>query len=165
VISAYSVPGKIKGGRLCVWRTPASDGWLIQIFLKSHEHFAYFFRPAEVGNGIGNGVGILEAKQRREFFLIQFVHANTYVVGQDEFQEGLLLAVEAFTDGHSCPSSALFSCERRERIGDVREHVEEVALLGVDNFLHFRELVVPETFFRKTVQEFFASIGRTPQCA
>jgi hypothetical protein len=42
-----------------------SRGRLIKILLKSHECRTYLFRPAEVGNGVRNGVGILQAEQRR----------------------------------------------------------------------------------------------------
>jgi hypothetical protein len=41
----------------------ASHDWLVQVLLKSH--FAYFLRPAEVGNGVRNRVGILQPEQRR----------------------------------------------------------------------------------------------------
>ena len=37
---------------------------LVQILLKSYEDLAYLFRLAEVRNGIGDGVAILQAEQR-----------------------------------------------------------------------------------------------------
>ena len=110
---------------------------LIQILLKTHKYFTYIFRPAEVGNRVGNGVAILQAEQRCKFVLVKLVNSNANVMGQDEVQEGLLLTVEARSDGQLRPASALFAGERRQSVRNVREHVKEVALLGVDDALHF----------------------------
>jgi hypothetical protein len=43
----------------------AWSAWLVEILLKSHENSADLFGPAQVGNGVGDGVGIFEVKQRR----------------------------------------------------------------------------------------------------
>jgi len=57
---------------------------------------------------------ILQTEQRRKFFLIEFVHPDAYIMGQDEVQEDLLLAIEPRGDGCPCPTSAFFACERRQ---------------------------------------------------
>ena len=37
----------------------------------------------------------------------------------------------------------------------MREHVENIAFLGVDNFLHLDQSFAPEPFFGKSLQKFF----------
>ncbi len=59
--------------RLGHWFITLHDRF-IQIFLKSHEHLVYLFRPAQVCNRVGDGIAITQAEQRREFFLIEFIH-------------------------------------------------------------------------------------------
>jgi hypothetical protein len=40
----------------------------------------------------------------------------------------------------------------RTDVGNVGEHVEKVALFGVDDALHFGQLVVPKALFGETLQ-------------
>jgi hypothetical protein len=42
-------------------------------------------------------------------------------VGQDKFQESLLLAIELSTDGHLCPSSAFCAGEWRQGVRNAGE--------------------------------------------
>src|SRR5471032_3038937 len=53
--------------------------------------------------------------------------------------------------------------ERRQGVGDMRQHVEEVALLGVDYFFHLGHLVSPEAFFGQPLHKFGACIGSAPE--
>ena len=41
---------------------------------------------------------VLEAQQRRQFFLVEFFHTNADVVGQYEIEEDLLPGIEMRTD-------------------------------------------------------------------
>ena len=78
----------------------ASGGTRKEIPLETGEHFADFIGLAQVGHGVGNGVVIFQPQQRRQFGLIQFLHADGDVVRQDEIKERLLLGVELGIDMH-----------------------------------------------------------------
>jgi|HubBroStandDraft_2_1064218.scaffolds.fasta_scaffold1685455_1 hypothetical protein len=67
---------------------------LVEILLEAGEEVAYFFGPAEVGDGVGNRVAVPELEERRQFFTIEFLFAFSDVMGEDEIQEGLLLKWE-----------------------------------------------------------------------
>ena len=54
---------------------------------------------------------------------------------------------------------------RRQRIGHIGEHVEEVALLGVNQLLHRHQFVVAEILVGQAVQEFRPRVGRAPEDA
>ena len=45
------------------------------------------------------------------------------------------------------------------------QHVEKVALLGVDDLLHFGELVAAEAFVGEPLQELSADVGDAPDGA
>ena len=45
----------------------------------------------------------------------------------------------------------------------MRQHVKQVAFLGVNDFLHLGQLVVAETFFGQSLQELGPRVRRTPQ--
>ena len=66
--------------------------------METREHFADFFRLAKLGHGVGDGVVVFEAQQRREFFLFKFLHAHADVMLEDEIEEDLLLGVELRVD-------------------------------------------------------------------
>ncbi len=71
---------------------------LVEILLEAREDLADLFRPAKIGHGVGNGVVIFEPEQRRQLFLVQFLHADAHVVRQHEIEKRLLLAVELRAD-------------------------------------------------------------------
>ena len=108
---------------------------------------------------------VFQAEQGRQFVLVQFFHADIDVVGQDEVEEVLLFAVEAGQDVGPGVVGAFLAGEGRHGIGDVGEHVEEVAVLGVDDFLHLGELRFAEALFRQSFEEFGAGIRPAPQVA
>src|SRR3546814_3836308 len=72
---------------------------------------------------------------------------------QDEFQEHPLLGIERGLNLHRRASGTRFPCHRRLGIRDVREHVEQIAVLGVDDRLHFGQLLVTETLFGERSEE------------
>ena len=92
-------------------------------------------------------------------------HADAYVVRQHEVEEDLLLAVEVGADDHLGLCSALLAGERREGVGDMGQHVEEVALLGVDDLLHLGQLLAAEAFLGEPLQELRPRVGRAPERA
>jgi hypothetical protein len=53
-------------------------------------------------------------------FLIELVHADAYIVGQDKIQECLLLATAAYADDDFGASRAFFARERRRGSGRAR---------------------------------------------
>lgn len=63
----------------------------IQVLLKARKNSIELFGPPEVGNRVGNRVSIFELQQRRQFLLIELVHARTHVVQQNKVKELLLL--------------------------------------------------------------------------
>ena len=54
--------------------------WLIQIFLESHEYLANLVRPTEISDSVGYGVVVFQAKQWRQFVLVELIHADTHVM-------------------------------------------------------------------------------------
>ena len=105
---------------------------------------------------------VLQTQKRCQFFAVEFSDAFSDLVGEDEFEERLLLLVEVNADGGTGDGGSLFSGDWWQRPGDVGEDIEEVALFGVDDLLHFRELFVAEAFFRQSFQQFLACIGGAP---
>ena len=59
----------------------------------------------------------------------------------------------------------LLAGERRQRIGDVGQHVEEVALLGVDDLLHLGQLLPPKPFSASPCKQLLARVRRAPEGA
>ncbi len=90
----------------------------------------------------------LSRKQRRQLVLIQFLNAFVDVVGKYKVEEGLLLGVEAGVNLDFGKVCSLFACQRRQCIGDVGEHVEQVAFLGIDDPLHLSHLLGRQSPFR-----------------
>jgi hypothetical protein len=74
------------------WPGLKARTYFIEIILEAHKDPVNFFRAAQVRDGIGDGIDILEAKQRRELLRVQFVDPD--VVRQHEVEEGLLLVAE-----------------------------------------------------------------------
>ncbi len=66
----------------------------VEEFLEANEDGLDFPWLAQVGDGIGEGITVLEAKQWRQLAGIQFFHADVDIVGEHEFKEDLLLDVE-----------------------------------------------------------------------
>ena len=60
---------------------------------------------------------------------------------------------------------AFFAGERRQRVGYVGEHVEQVAFFGVDDLLHLGQLFGAESFFGEAVQELLARVSGALQRA
>ena len=98
---------------------------LIQIFLKAGKYLANILRPAEIGHGIGDCVVVSQLEQRSEFFLVEFPDADAHVMREHEVEKHPLPAVEVRADLHLRLRRAIFARERRQRVGDMREHVEE----------------------------------------
>jgi hypothetical protein len=71
---------------------------------------------------------------------------------EHEVEEGLLLARELGVDGDLGAGGALLAGLGRERVGHVSEHVEEVALLGVDDPLHLGELLGAEALLGEALE-------------
>ena len=68
-------------------------------------------------------------------------------------------------DGDLGARGALLAGLGRERVGDVGEHVEEVALLGVDDLLHLGELLAAEALLGEPLQQLLARLRLAPQGA
>ena len=105
-LSAYC-PGNLKALLIGAGRTPNfvpfGTGplcrlFLIQILLEAREGSPDLIRRTQVGDGVGDGVVILEPQQGRELLLIEFLDADTDVMRQHEVEKRLLLAAELCAD-------------------------------------------------------------------
>ena len=67
---------------------------LVQIFLEAKEQVFNQLGLAQISDGIGDGVVVLELEQWRELFAIQLVYAFLHVMRQHEVDKSLLLAAE-----------------------------------------------------------------------
>ena len=135
----------------------------VQVFLKPRKNPPDLFRLAQVCHGIGNGIVVFEPEQRRELFLIEFLDTNAHVMGQHEVEKDLLLAVKTGADYHLSLRGTVLAGERWQGVGDVRQHVEQVAFLGVDDALHLCQLVFAKSLFGKSLQEFRPRVGCAPE--
>ena len=104
-------------------------------------------------------------EQWRQFFRIELVHPDANVVSQNKLQKRLLFAIELGTDRNFCASGAFFASKRRQRVGYVGEHVEQVAFLGFDDLLHLGELFVAKALLGEALQQLLPGIGDAPQGA
>ena len=71
---------------------------MIEIALEAGEEHADIFWAAEIGDGIGDGVLIFEAQQRRELLRIQLLDAHRHIMREDKIQKGLLLGGKLLCD-------------------------------------------------------------------
>ena len=94
----------------------------------------------------------LSESNGRQLLPIQFFDADLHIMRQHEIEEDLLLAVEVGADLDLGLRGPFLAGQRRQRVGDVRQHVEEVALFGVDDLLHLRHLIPAEAFFGQALQ-------------
>ncbi len=69
------------------------------------------------------------------------------------------MALKRVADRHLGPRSALFARQRRQRVRDMRQHVEEIAFLGVDDLLHLGQLLCAKALFREPCKSFFRVSG------
>ena len=89
---------------------------------------------------------VLQPQQWSEFLLVEFLHSFADVMSQHEVEESSLLFVELGIDVYPGIRCSSFASDRGEGVGDVGEDVEEVAFVGVDDALHFGQLIVAEAF-------------------
>ena len=135
---------------------------LIQVLLKPGEHSADVFGLAQVCDGVRQRVVILQPQQWREFLLVEFFHALAHVMSQDKVEERSLLVVEFGMDVNAGVCCSDFASDSGERVGHVGQYVEEVAFVGVDDALHFGELIVAEAFGGEGFEEFGSCVGGAP---
>ncbi len=62
-------------------------------------------------------------------------------------------------------AAPLLARQRGQGVGDVGEHIEEVALFRVDNFLHLGEMRAADALLRQTLQQLLARVRGAPQPA
>src|SRR5258708_28144807 len=130
-----------------------SSDRLIQKLLKSSEDPADLLGPAKIGDGVGNRILVLQTEQRRQLFLVELFHADAHVVRQHEVEKDLLFRIEIGAYHDLGAGSSLLARQRLQRIGYMSQHIEKVALLGIDYFLHLRQLLTAESFFSEALQE------------
>ena len=84
-------------------------------------------------------------------------------MSQDEVEEGLLLVVEFGVDVNAGVRCSDFAGDGGEGVGDVSEDVEEIAFVGVDDPLHFGELIVAEAFGGEGFQQLGSCVRGAPE--
>ena len=117
---------------------------LVEVFLKSGEDVSDFFRPAQVGHGVGYGIVALQLQQRSQFFLIEFLNTDLDVLRKHKIEEDLLYGVEACSDLSFCVRGPLRAGECGQGGGDVGQHIDWVTLFRVDSLLPFHQLIPAE---------------------
>ena len=73
--------------------------------------------------------------------------------------------LKCVADCHLGAAGAFLAGERRQRVGDVGEHVEQIALLGVDDLLHLGHLLRAEALFGQALQQFCPRVRCAPEGA
>src|SRR5471030_1130714 len=117
------------------WKGWRSRPWLVEVLLEAGKDVADLFRSAQVGYSVGNsGAVVLELQQRCQLVAIQLFDADLDVLREHKVEEDLLPGVEVGADPYLSLGGPLLTGERRQGVGNVRQHVEKVALLGVDYF-------------------------------
>ena len=106
---------------------------------------------------------ISQPQQRREFLGGQFIDADRDVVRKHEGEEDALPGVEVSGDFYFGDFGPSLARQWRQGIGDMGQHIEKIALLCIDNFLHFAQLIWAEPFFGETCEEFFSRVWCAPQ--
>ena len=97
--------------------------------------------------------------------MVKFGNALTNILRQDEIQEGLKVRAIARQDlwlVAFCPFSPR---QGRARIGNVCQHIEKIAFLGVDDACHLPQLLPRETAFFQALQQRFAGVRPAPKAA
>jgi hypothetical protein len=79
---------------------------------------------------------------------------------QHEVEERLLGAGEARVDDELRPCPALLARERRDRVAEIGEHLDQVAVLGVDDGLHLGELRLAEASVGESGDQACAGVGQ-----
>ena len=84
---------------------------LIQEPLEADEGLVDGLGVAQVLDGVVEGFSVFESEEGGEFGGIEFFDSGLDVVGEDEFEEGLLFAVELAADGEAGAGGAFFPSE------------------------------------------------------
>ncbi len=84
---------------------------------------------------------VSQPQQRPQLVRVELLDAHRDIVLEHKIEKDLLLGAELRVDVHPRMGGADFPRDGRPRIGDVREHVEEIARLGVNDALHLGELL------------------------
>ena len=80
--------------------------------------------------------------------MVQFVDALRHVLGQDEIHKRLLLVVELSRRCGFCGGRPVRARYRWRGELDIREHIEQITILCVNQLLHFAQCFAPEALVR-----------------
>jgi hypothetical protein len=97
-------------------------------------------------------IDILEPKQGRQLFLAKLLDTDIHVMREHEIKENLLLGVQVRTGDPFRLGRPFFTAQRRERIGNMRQHVEQIALFRIDDLLHLGQLFPAKAFLGESRQ-------------
>ena len=108
-------------------------------------------RPKRIRR-VGDGV-VFQAQQRRQFLLIQFIHPLAHVLGEHEIDKTALLVINIMRQCVPGVIGARRARQRRPRPGHVGEHIEQIAVFGLDEFLHLRQRLAAEALLGQSIQQ------------
>ena len=112
-------PNESKRGKDWFQRGRELRAFLIQEFLKAREDLADLARIAQFGDGVSEGIVILQAKQWRQLFGIEFFHASAHIVREHKLKKDLLRRREMCADSELCLCRTLLATKRREQVSHI----------------------------------------------
>src|SRR6202022_4315153 len=116
---------------------------------------------AKLRRGVVNGV-IFELQQRAELLLVELADTLLDILPKHKIKKRLQFLI---IPGENVSSAGLHSFgtrNRRERVGDISQNIEQIAFLGIDHAADFGKLLAGKSLFGKTREQHFARIRVTP---
>jgi hypothetical protein len=101
----------------------------------------------------------------RELLFAEFADADGDVLVQHEVEERLLGAVVLGEDAVLAGGDPIASRNRLGGVGNVGQHIVEVAVFGIDEAADFGELLVAVTAFGESFEEGLTGVGLAPELA
>lgn len=108
---------------------------------------------------------ILQLQQLRELLFAEFADANGDVLIEHEVEELLLGAVVLGEDAVLAGGDPIASGNRLGGVGDVSQHIVEIAILSINEAADFGELLVAVAAFGQSFEERLAGVGLAPELA
>jgi len=108
---------------------------------------------------------VFEFEETGDTVGLEFTDTLVDVLGQDEVEERLLLVVVVGEDQVLVFDDTVLASDGSQGEGDVGENVEEIAVLGTDEFPDLGELLGGVSLFGEALEELGAGVGMAPDFA
>jgi hypothetical protein len=106
---------------------------------------------------------ILEFEKAGDPIDLQLADSLVDVLGEDKIEESPLLVVVVGKDQVPVLDDTIFPSDGSKRKGNVSEHVENVALLGTNDFADLSELLFGITLLSQSFEKSGTSVGLAPK--